>query len=566
MTIGDIFDRRKANLDRMKRKRRKQESEPTVTCPDCGRILDPAVFTKHSGICPDCRRYLSLTPARRLALLADDGKYRELWPNLGSSDPIAFPAYPDKLQKLRNSTGQADALVCAVLKICGSRAAVAVLDSRFLMGSMGCVVGEKICLLAEYAEKHKLPLIIFSVSGGARMQEGLFSLMQMARTSAAIRHFQEKGGFFLSVLCHPTTGGVCASFAFLGDIILAEPKALIGFAGSRVIEQIIGEAVPDEIRQAEAHLKNGMIDGLIERGSMKTKIALLLSMHKRADRKKTEKTLPQADLPVSEVSGSCDRTDYELVQAARDKNRPGITDYVSHLFDSFIELKGDRLGGEDPAVYAGIARFHGLPVTVIGTRKGKTWDESQQYHFGMASPEGYRKALRLARQAERFGRPVITFIDTPGAYPGIEAEIHGQPAAIAENLAAFSELAVPVIAIITGEGGSGGALALAVADEVWMLEHAVYSILSPEGFAAILWKDAKKAAEASQVMRLTSRKILEDGLIDGILAEGSGDGGKEQIYAEIDRMLLARLPKLLQTDPRTLVKNRRDKLRRTAKP
>ena len=196
-----------------------------------------------------------------------------------------------------------------------------------------------------------------------------------------------------------------------------------------------------------------------------------------------------------------------------------------------------------------------MPVTVIGHRKGHDTEENRELHFGMASPEGYRKAMRLAKEAEKFNRPIICFVDTPGAYPGPDAELHGQPGAIAESLAMFSSLTVPVISIVTGEGGSGGALALSIADEIWMLENAVYSILSPEGFAAILWKDAKRAAEASELMKMTSREILKTGIIDGVLPEG------EDMYDEMDRMLVSELSKLTRLDKRTLVLRRYKKYR-----
>lgn len=249
-------------------------------------------------------------------------------------------------------------------------------------------------------------------------------------------------------------------------------------------------------------------------------------------------------------------TPYEKVKVARSKDRPVITDYIEHLFDDFVELKGDRLGGEDSSILGGIAFFHGMPVTVIGHRKGKTTEENVKYNFGMGSPEGYRKALRLMRQAEKFNRPVITIVDTPGAYPGVDAENHGQSVALAENLAAMSSLKTPIITIVTGEGSSGGALALAVSDEVWMLENAVYSILSPEGFASILWKDASRAEEACDIMRLTAQDLLEFEIIDGIINENA------KLYENIDRMLSKNLEELCKLDTKVLLKKRYDKFRK----
>ena len=248
-------------------------------------------------------------------------------------------------------------------------------------------------------------------------------------------------------------------------------------------------------------------------------------------------------------------TAYDRVLLARKKDRPGIMEYIDGLFEDFLEFKGDRLGKEDGSIVGGIAMFHGIPVTVIGHRKGKNTEENIQYNFGMTSPEGYRKALRLMRQAEKFNRPVITFVDTPGAYPGLEAETNGQSTAIAENIAAMSSLKTPVITIITGEGSSGGALALGVADKVWMLENAVYSILSPEGFASILWKDSSRAAEACDVMKITAEELLNFGLIDGIIMEN------EYLMKSVDQMLLTEIRRLKKLKPSALVKMRYEKFR-----
>ena len=249
-------------------------------------------------------------------------------------------------------------------------------------------------------------------------------------------------------------------------------------------------------------------------------------------------------------------TPYEKVLTARDVKRPGIMEYIDMLFDDFMELHGDRLYRDDTSIVGGIALFHGMPVTVIGNRKGKNTEENIQYNFGMTSPEGFRKAVRLMNQAEKFGRPVITFVDTPGAYPGLEAESNGQSNAIAESIARMSCLKVPTVAVITGEGSSGGALALAVADSVWMLENAVYSILSPEGFASILWKDAKRAPEACEIMKITAEELKEFGLIDGIIPEG------KKLFPALDKMLLAELTRLGKFSGSALAANRYQKFRR----
>ena len=256
-------------------------------------------------------------------------------------------------------------------------------------------------------------------------------------------------------------------------------------------------------------------------------------------------------------------TPYERLEIARDLKRPKVTDYIDALFDDFIELSGDRLGKEDASILGGIAFFEGMPVTVIGHRKGANLEENIKYNFGMPGPEGYRKALRLMKQAEKFKRPVITFVDTPGAYPGKEAEENGQSIAIAENLAEMSVLKVPIITIVTGEGNSGGALAISVADEIWMLENAVYSVLSPEGFASILWKDAKRSKEACEVMKMTAEELYAGGLCDQVIPET--EGGIQEDFSDgcmkIRKALRASLPVLMKTDTKTLLENRYQKYR-----
>lgn len=249
---------------------------------------------------------------------------------------------------------------------------------------------------------------------------------------------------------------------------------------------------------------------------------------------------------------------YERVKLARDHHRPTGLDYISNIFEGFMECHGDRCYGDDPAIVGGIARLNGNPVTVIAMEKGHTAKERVQRNFGAPHPEGYRKALRLMKQAEKFGRPVICFVDTSGAYCGIGAEERGQGQAIAENLMELSTLCVPVISILVGEGGSGGALALAVADRVWMLQNAVYSVISPEGCASILWKDAAKAEAAAQSLRLTAEDAKSLGVIERILSEK--EIGKKEFYDRI-RVLLAKEIELLSNDM-DLVGKRYDRFRK----
>lgn len=273
---------------------------------------------------------------------------------------------------------------------------------------------------------------------------------------------------------------------------------------------------------------------------------------RRLDQKRTQLLAQCADLSAA-----------DRVYLARHPKRPHIDDFIEHLFTDFFEQKGDHLYDEDASIYGGIARYKGMPVTVLGHRKGRTMEENIRYNFGMPRPEGYRKALRLMEQAEKFGRPIITFVDTPGAYPGMEAEEHGQGEAIARNLAAMSSLHVPVIAVVTGEGNSGGALAISVANQILMLENAVYSVLSPEGFASILWKDAGRHEEACEVMKLTARDLREAGVADHLILEplGGAQTDPERLYASLDIVLEKSLNDLLKLSPEEVRKQRQEKYR-----
>ena len=258
-----------------------------------------------------------------------------------------------------------------------------------------------------------------------------------------------------------------------------------------------------------------------------------------------------------------DLTPAQRVALARRPDRPGTAEFIRNLFTAFFEQRGDRLCADDPSILGGVALFHGRPVTVLGHRKGKDLEEHLACRFGMPSPEGYRKAQRILTQAEKFRRPVITFIDTPGAYPGLEAEARGQGEAIARMLAKMSALTVPTIAIVTGEGGSGGALALGVGNRVLMLENAVYSVLSPEGFAAILWKDASRSDEACEVMKLTAADLLELGVIDRVIPEPAG-GAHTDVAAMVhtlDRVLQEELAGLSRMSGHALFTGRYEKFR-----
>ena len=487
-------------------------------CNKCGGAIIAEDVKKDHYICPKCGGYFRVHARRRIEMVTDEGSFEEWDSDLQGGNPLEYKGYEEKLEKLQEKTGLSEAVITGKAKIDGRETAIGVCDGRFLMASMGEAVGEKIARAVERATEERLPVILFACSGGARMQEGIVSLMQMAKTSAALKRHSDAGLLYISVLTDPTTGGVTASFAMLGDVILAEPKALIGFAGPRVIEQTIGQKLPEGFQRAEFLLEHGFLDAIVERPQMKAVLSKILALHENGKGTDFNRKECAQDL-VADGRKEEKLTAWQRVELSRRKDRPVGSDYIDALFTDFVEFHGDRYFADDKAIIGGVARFHGMPVTVIAQAKGRNTKENIERNFGMPKPEGYRKALRLMKQAEKFARPVICLVDTPGAFCGLEAEERGQGEAIARNIYEMSGLKVPVVSIIIGEGGSGGALAMATADEVWMLENSIYSILSPEGFASILWKDSSKAKEAAEVMKLTAENLKAQGIVERVFAE-----------------------------------------------
>ena len=537
-------------------------------CNSCKRIVDIEEAARDLDVCPHCGHHMRLGARRRLEITCDKDSFQEWFADLEATDFLGFPGYAGKLQTARTKTGEADAVACGRATIEGMPCAIFVMNGDFMMGSMGAVVGEKISRTFERAATEGLPVVGFTVSGGARMQEGTTSLMQMAKVSAARQRFGAQGGFYLCVLTDPTSGGVTASFAMEGDVILAEPGALVAFAGPRVIEQTIHKKLPEGFQSAEFQLEHGFVDRIVARADMRDELGRLLSLHAAPDVaaqwvRPCVRAAQEAPARPVKVKGATTMSEvscaYDRVKNARSADRATALDIIDNLFTDFVELHGDRGFRDDAAVVAGVARLGGRSVTVIATERGRNLKERVARNFGSAHPEGYRKALRLMRQAERFDRPVVCLIDTSGAYCGIEAEERGQGAAIADNLVAMAGLACPVVSVVIGEGGSGGALGLGVADRVWMLENAVYSVISPEGCASILYKDASKAPEAAAALGLTADKLLELGIIDRIVSEGTGSPA--DVAANLREALVPTLDELACRPTDALLQERYEKFR-----
>jgi acyl-CoA carboxylase subunit beta len=542
-----------------------------VVCPGCRGMIYGKRLARNLQVCPDCGDHHRLTAYERIEQLFDESGVELLEVPVRSSDVLGFTdtePYPARLAAARVATGLAEGVVVASGTIEGNSVVAAVMDFRFLGGSLGAAVGELITRAAELALAERVPLLIVAASGGARMQEGAISLMQMAKTSQALGQLDDAGILTISLVTDPTYGGVAASFSTLCDVMIAEPGARLGFAGPRVIEQTIRQTLPPGFQRAEFLLDRGLIDMIRPRSAVRSTLGRLLSLGQ---------SRPPAGVGWSSAASAVEDTDvvvrddtqlpqteaWRTVQHARDLERPTTLDYLSGAFEDFEELHGDRLGTDCAAIVGGLARLAGTPVMVIGHQKGRTLAELAARNYGMPIPGGYRKAARLMRMAAKLSLPVITLVDTPGAYPGIEAEEQGQAVAIAENLRLMAALPVPVISVVTGEGGSGGALALAVADEVLMCSHAVYSVISPEGCAAILWNDPRMAPAAAAALGLDARALLRLGIVDGVVLEPEGGNQADQLLAvaRVRTALVAAVRRLSGLDGAALVARRRARFR-----
>jgi acyl-CoA carboxylase subunit beta len=545
------------------------ETRQWVLCKTCQTIVYGKRWLRSLKVCPECGQHSPLDARSRLAQLADPGSVRLLeLPQGLVSDVLGFVdtvPYPERIAEARARTDLEAAVLCARITIEGSPVVVAVMDFAFLGGSMGALAGEIMTNAAETALVAGLPLLAVTASGGARMQEGAISLMQMAKTSIAWVKLDEAGLLTISLITDPTYGGVAASFATLSDVIIAETGARLGFAGRRVIEQTIRQRLPREFQTVEFLYGRGFVDLVVPRQSLRGALGKLL----RVGSRQTARSVPSCTDPVVRDPGLLVEPEpWQQVRRARQLNRPTTLDYINLAFDGFVELHGDRVSGECPAMVAGLARLGGMAVAVIGQQKGHTPAELAERNFGMPGPDGYRKAARVMRLAAKLGLPVVTLVDTPGAYPGEQAEEQGQAFAIAENLRLMASLPVPVVTVVTGEGGSGGALGIAVANRVLIWEHAVYSVISPEGCAAILWKDPTFGPMAAAALGLTARDLLRLGIVDGVLPEPTAGLGADPVRAadELRAALLASLAELSTMDAAQLVEHRRERFDRFGRP
>ena len=546
-------------------------TDPAWTvCPGCRAMLYGKRLRRNLKVCPDCGHHHLLRARERIDQLVDPGTVEVLGFPVSTEDVLAFidrKPYIDRLAQARRRTGLSEGVVVVSAAIGGHPLVAAVMDFAFLGGSLGAAAGELITRAAEVALQRRVPLLIVTASGGARMQEGPIALMQMAKVSQALAILDEAGILTIALVTDPTFGGVAASFGTQCDVIIAEPGARFGFAGRRVIEQTIGHDLPAGFQTAEFLRDHGLIDMITPRPQLRTTLSRLLAVATRpgsaaaAAPADPDCAIPGVLIRDPELLAAVDP--WKAVQEARNLDRPSTLDYIGRAFRDFVELHGDRVGGECRAIVGGVAVLDAVPVLVIGHQRGRTAVELVARNYGMPNPAGYRKAARLMLLAGKLRLPIVTFVDTPGAFPGVEAEEQGQAGAIAHCISVMTTLPVPVVTVIIGEGGSGGALALAVANEVLINERGVYSVISPEGCASILWNDPSMAPVAAEALKLDSRSLLRMRVVDGVVAEP--DGGSQADHQEAARrvgsVVLASLRRLAQAEPDDLVRRRRDRFR-----
>ncbi|MEV4538583.1 acetyl-CoA carboxylase carboxyltransferase subunit alpha/beta [Asanoa sp. NPDC049518] len=534
-------------------------------CRHCRAVVYAKRLARNHGVCPQCGGCFPLTAQEWLDLLADRDSLRPLDCEIASADPLGFTdgvPYADRLAQARSATGMPEAVLCARLSIGDTPAIVAAMDFRFMGGSLSGAVGELITRAAESALAERLPLITVTASGGVRMQEGVVGLMQMAKTAQAMQQLDEAGLITVCVITDPTYGGVAASYAMLGDIVIAEPGARFGFAGPRVIAQTIKQELPPGFQTAEFLLDRGFVDLVSPRSALRERLGRILSVGGRRDT--AANVCPVEQVVIRDPDQVTEQDAWDAVRKARHIGRPTTSDYFRMILDDFEELHGDRVGGDCPAIVGGVGRIGRDCVVVIGHEKGHTPADLAAHNFGMPNPAGYRKAARLMRLAAKWGLPVVTLVDTPGAYPGVDAELQGQATVIAETLRLMGALPVPLVTVVTGEGCSGGALAIAVADRVMIMENAIYTVISPEGCAAILWKDSSAAPTAARALRVDARSLLSLGIVDGVVPEPEGGAQSDPTAAAalVRAAIRAELDDLASRDPARLVAERRARFRR----
>lgn len=538
--------------------------QPRKTCLSCGVNISKSTKYRRLRVCPTCGYHYTISARRRIAAIADEGSFKETSKWIQSLDPLEFSpriSYRVRLLQDQSRTGLSEAAVTGTCLIGGTPVVIIVLDSSFLGGSMGVVVGEKVTLALELAARKKLPCVALVTSGGARIQEGVLSLMQMAKTTLAARALRDKGQAFIVSLSNPSTGQVLGSFASMGDIIFAEPGSHIGFSPLGDLREIEGKRAYTE-HTAEAYLERGHVDAIIGRDHLKHELASVLDLISPEFKLTSSRRITLESVPVRP------REAWEMVKLARHPDRPRAKFYIDNVFANFFELHGDRVYTDDNSVIIGLARLGGQSVMIIAQQKSRITETSDNENtaprLGDITPGGFRKARRGVILAETFKIPVVTIVDSPGPKLGIDMEQRGLASAIARMIDQMGRVKTPTLSILIGEGGSEAALAFGLADRVLMLENAIYTTIDPERGAQSEMSDSTKASDIARALKLTSVDSIDMDIVDEIVPEPElgAHGSPDEAARLLKRSLMREMSALTSKNTKTLVRRRQKKFRK----
>ena len=500
-------------------------------------------------VCKTCGNNSYISAKQRITHISDENTFKEL--SFNKIDISKKCNYEDRINKAKENTDLNEAILIGTCSIGGIKVVLGVMESKFMMGTLSVSVGETITSAFEYASVNKLPVILFCASGGARIQEGLFSLVQMAKVNAAIKRHSDKGLLYISCLTNPTMGGVTASFGLLGDINIAEKNSQIGFAGKSIIENLYNEILDSNFQTEQYNENNGMIDIIADRKDIRN---ILLDLLKMINNNNKVVRIDNKDENESKTNDDL----LGILKNVRDIDRFKGKDYLISIFDKYIELKGDRINSNDTSILSGIGNIENKSFIFNIQNKGRTLKENRETNYGLTRPEGYRKALRISKIAEKFNIPIINIIDSAGADPSIYSEENGQARAIADCLYTFSDLKTIIISIVVGEGSSGGALALSVCDSIGMLENSIYTVISPESYLMIMHKEEQVSNELLKSMRFTANDLFEDKIIDEVISESDNLNYNAN---NIKNFILNKYEILRKQDIQELINNRYERIR-----
>lgn len=485
-------------------------------CLSCGADLEGSRSYERYRVCHSCGFHFHLTARERLATLVDVGSFHEDDRGVTNIDPLSFrekQSYRSRVINAQRRTGLTESALTGTASIYGRDIVISVIDFSFLGGSIGVAAGERLARAFEKATSRKVPVVVVCSTSGTRMQEGLLALMQAPRIATAVSRHDKAGLPYIAVLTDPTTGSAYTGFVNLADIIVSEPNALVGYAALRALQEAAGAELPEGAHTSEAHLKHGLIDAVVPRPQLRDSLAQLLDLLMNDYRLTSQKQTREGHTTHTA------RSAWQQVQLSRHADRPTAIDLIARMTTSFVALHGDRSGEDDRSIVAGIGSLAGEAVMFVGQVRPHEGADIP----GRVSTAGFRKARRAMRLAGKFKVPLVTLIDTDGADPSLSNEEAGLGYAVAQCMGTMLDLPVATVAVITGEANSEGAMAMAIADRVLMLDNAVYEVIRPEDAAMILYGGASSAGEAAERLRLTSHDCLRLGIIDHTVPE-PGDG------------------------------------------